>query len=344
MKAHELSVYQCDIHANRTIKYICMDPNCTESAQTCELCVVKLHTKCRDEFLVSRNDLPSKLSITNTKHYDDSVESYFSKLFDERIACFNVELRAAKKKILESFINQMYALSTKSDLYTLNKAEVDINFNPETNKIEIKSRKQQIVQSNIDNNIEAAFNSQKEKFAKMLNSINLHSTPELDLDNWLVSLNSELVLKKKCYSLSLNGDSGPDNEGGCILKTPLKPCVVKFTFYSDTYDIAKIRIGLIDAEGLESSIKNRKVTAFKQPTISYCTSFNVIESKTSENCLEKTFKHGNEIVMIVKRGKVHFRSVQYSSCFSGSLTPDAEYFLFVGILEVGNRCEISFIE
>lgn len=344
MKAHEHPIHQCNIHPTKTLKYVCMDSNCSETVHGCEICVLRLHSKCKDEYLIRRDDINVKLVISNLNKYKTKADKILADIFDRQAVFLNKELRNAKKAILELYIDEIYTVTKKNDLGVINKTEYEIVHNIKTNKIEISFLKSKVAQKNIDETIEKTLNAENQKFIRLLNELSISTTAEMELDNWQIFPNSQLNLAGSNFRLLHKNSKNAFGEGGCVYKTPLIACDIKFSVFSNNEEYAKIRIGLVDFEGFTKAQKTKRISDIVLAALDYQTTYQLTGKKNMENSLEKTFLNGNDILMKFRRDEVIFQSVQHSSSFSAVLDPKIQYYLFVSVVEKDNWCDICFLE
>ena len=344
MKAHERSYQLCNHHVNKTIKYVCMDPECKENTLSCELCVVKLHNKCKDEHLINKTEIEFKLQVYNPAKYNTKVHKIINDIFDRQIINFNNELRKAKKSILESYRSKIYAGGKQFNFATINKEDYMITIDPDTQKINIKSKKDNIARTSINDNIETILNGENHKLEKALNEIYLLSATEIKLKQWLVSPKASLDFEREVYTYKLKNFPSSVIENYCILNKVLSPGVIKFGVHSSYDKLAKIRIGLIDLDGLEKSKEMKKINAFDQPVIDCYKYLNLSNEKNDKNSIDQLFTTNNNIIMSLRANEVSFKSTDCPGTFSATLNAETEYYLFVSILEKDNWCDIQFIE
>lgn len=131
----------CSKHENQKIKYACVDPKCPcDSALCCIFCIKNNHNKCKDEFVVGVNDFKSKLELHLADYDSDKIINALSEVLDSKIILFSKELLTKKSQFLQSLNLSQQSSNFSLETLRASKKNLQITYNRETKKIEIRPK------------------------------------------------------------------------------------------------------------------------------------------------------------------------------------------------------------
>lgn len=331
--------HYCHIHPEKKVKFVCLDPTCSaETTNACILCVKNKHKSCKDEFLLDKRELASKIELQVSNFDFSKMTNDVGEILDKQIYEFNKKLLSKKNEFVSGLEIDASPSNLTPEALKNSKKNLMINYDKERKKIVIKSK----FDSNDENLPDSLLNFDKkveklfEKVLSDFSKLRFNITGGLNASDWLGHANILITDESSSLKISRKPEDTTFNYFCAICTQPLESsCVYKLTINSIYESDRFLDFGIVDKNKFNSIQSDGFINTFGSGGISFCgySSTGGLSGAqlTSGHTDISGFKEGDYVYLEYTLGseiKVYNESLSNNLSYSG-LSPNTEYYLFV---------------
>lgn len=343
--AIEETIY-CSKHTRRTVKYICFDEGCIHESQCCEICVLKDHLKCSNDFLLRKENFHSKLRIEDTTVNKAYLNKRISEIFNRQTDKLITQLKGARNEKLLQFYTNLKAITGKVDILKIDKSKYNIEYDTKRRKVVLSTKGVQVEEEELEDYYTEILFNLNSKLFKELDKINLINSQSVNKSDWTTHGTFQLTFKEgKTVIKKKSTDKYPNINHIAILKVPVNKKTIKIKLFEDQSAISSVQIGFFEKTNLESFSKTHVLkTADYYFSVNKSAAKNMTTNKSGCSLLD-FFTVGTDIYAKLEDKCLTVCNFQSNGEYRAeNVVEGAEYYLFVSVMKFGAYCEIELTD
>ena len=341
---------KCEIHEDRTVRYVCLFEECTAEPKSCIICIKNNHTDCPSNLIVKKEFFLKNLKINNTQHNDFlNHKDYIKKLIDQLgQETYSKLLRSiqTKTRTAVNMVDKSIDVNSSSDLEILCN-HFQVLYNKEREEVEFKN-----ISHMTKSELEKSLSFYNLQFKRLLNSFlsslervsfSLRSLSVKDFD----FCTNHIVMTNTKKGVQVNRIAPTVKNYSCFFfSEPLENHVFKIkinTVHTDAF----LDIGITTGSRYKAIIKNINSSLSNSfgasGNVSYCGT-STTRMKNLNPVLKK-HEPGTVIYLKydsdMKKVEIYDEGLNLNLVNSGALSSSEDYYFFVSLHYPESSCEVE---
>lgn len=266
-------IIYCDTHLYRISDIVCLDPNCTNKANICFLCIKKDHFFCDENLFVTKAELKDRLDIQSFQSQNNELVIKVEEMLNKSIKKLTKSLMNKRDSLLNSFftISDVKELMDPGVMEKL-KGNISVEFDEETKKVLVHFKYDGINSASIDllNKFETQVQAKMNSYVKDFDKLEFVVVNKFKLSNWVG--HRRVLMKQEDKRLLFEREKYDVTEGyfAAVYNIPMKlGSKFKMTVKSVNTTNRSLGFGIIDNYKLELLRETYECSNFKEDCISY---------------------------------------------------------------------------